>query len=34
MHDFDVYMAPIIEELKLLWKGVLAYDVVRIVGQR
>jgi hypothetical protein len=34
MHNFDIYMAPLIEELQLLWKGVLAYDVVRTIRQR
>jgi hypothetical protein len=34
MHNFDVYMAPLIEELQDLWKGVLAYDVERAIGQR
>ena len=26
--DFDVFMEPLIEELKYLWKGVDAFDVV------
>jgi hypothetical protein len=27
MHNFDVCMAPLIEELQDLWKGVPTYDV-------
>jgi hypothetical protein len=34
MHNFDVDMAPLIEELHDLWKGVPAYDVGHVVGQR
>ncbi len=34
MHNFDVYIEPLIEELQVLWKGVLTYDVVRPVEQR
>jgi hypothetical protein len=29
MHNIDVYMAPLIEELLVLWKGVAAYDMVK-----
>jgi hypothetical protein len=34
MHNFDVYMAPLIEELHDLWKGVPTYHVGQIVEQR
>jgi ribosomal protein S27AE len=34
MHNIDVYMVPLIEELQMLWKGVTAYDVGRPNGQR
>jgi hypothetical protein len=34
MHNFDVYIEPLIEELQVLWKGVSTYDVVRLVEQR
>jgi hypothetical protein len=34
MHNFDVYIPPLIEELQDLWKGVLAYDLGRAIGQR
>jgi hypothetical protein len=34
MHNFDVYMEPLIEELQVLWKGVPTYDVARLVGHR
>jgi hypothetical protein len=33
MHNIDVYMAPLIEELQVLWKGVATYDVARVEGQ-
>jgi hypothetical protein len=33
MHNIDVYMAPLIEKLQMLWRGVVAYDVVRLNGQ-
>lgn len=29
MHNIDVYMAPLMKELKMLQRGVLAYDVAR-----
>jgi hypothetical protein len=28
MHNINVYMAFVIEEVQILWKGVVAYDVV------
>jgi hypothetical protein len=31
---FYVYLAPLVEELVQLWKGVLAYDVIKEVGSR
>jgi hypothetical protein len=31
---FDVYLAPLVEELQQLWKGVLAYDISKEVGFR
>jgi hypothetical protein len=30
MHNIDVYMAPLIEELQVLWRGAIAYDVARV----
>ena len=33
-HFFDVYLAPLVEELQQLWKGMLAYDVMKEVGFR
>jgi hypothetical protein len=33
MHNFDVHMAPLIEELHDLWKGVPTYDVGWAIGQ-
>ncbi len=30
MHNIDLYMAFVIEELQMLWKGVVAYDVVSL----
>jgi hypothetical protein len=32
MHNFDVYMAPLIKELQTLWKGVATYDVAKVLG--
>jgi hypothetical protein len=34
MHNIDVYMAPLIEELQELWRGVIAWDVAKAKGQR
>jgi hypothetical protein len=34
MHNIDVYMAPLIEELQELWRGVIAWDVAKAEGQR
>ncbi len=34
MQNIDVYMAPLIEQLQVLWKGVVAYDVVKVEGER
>ena len=31
---FDVWMRPLIEEMKTLWKGVAAYDVLKPEGER
>ncbi len=31
---FDVYLQPLVEELQQLWKGVLAYDVVKPLSSR
>ncbi len=31
MHNFDVYMAPLIKELQALRKRVATYDVVKIL---
>ena len=31
---FDVYLAPLVEELQELWRGVLAYDILKEVGSR
>ena len=31
---FDVYLAPLVEELQHLWRGVLAYDILKEVGSR
>jgi hypothetical protein len=32
MENFDVFMEPLVEELLELWKGVLAYDILKDVG--
>jgi hypothetical protein len=34
MHNIDVYMAPLIEELQVLWRGVVAYDVAKVKGKK
>jgi hypothetical protein len=34
MHNIDVYMAPLIKELQVLWRGVATYDVARSKGVR
>jgi hypothetical protein len=34
MHNIDVYMALLIEELQELWKGVVAYDVAKVEGEK
>jgi hypothetical protein len=34
MHNIDVYMAPLIEELQELWRGVITRDVTKAEGQR
>ena len=31
---FDVYLEPLVEELMQLWKGVVAYDVLKELGSR
>lgn len=31
---FDVYLAPLVEELQQLWKGVIAYDIMKEIGFR
>jgi hypothetical protein len=33
MHNINVYMAPLIAELQVLWRGVASYDVARAEGQ-
>jgi hypothetical protein len=33
MHNINVYMAPLIKELQVLWRGVATYDVARAKGQ-
>jgi hypothetical protein len=33
MHNIHVYMAPLIEELQVLWRGVATYDVARVKRQ-
>jgi len=33
MHNIDVYMAPLIEELQVLWSRVVAYDVAKVKGK-
>jgi hypothetical protein len=30
MHNMDVHVAPLIEELQVLWKGVATYDVMKV----
>jgi hypothetical protein len=34
MHNIDVYMVLLIEELQVLWMGVVAYDVLRVERKR
>jgi hypothetical protein len=34
MQNINVYMAPLIEVLQELWKGVITYDVSRTEGER
>jgi hypothetical protein len=34
MHNIDVYMELLIEELQVLWKGVVEYDFLRVERQR
>jgi hypothetical protein len=34
MHNIDVCMAPLIENLQVLWKGVATYDVMRVEGHK
>jgi hypothetical protein len=29
MYNIDVYMAPLIKKLQMLWRGVAAYDVAK-----
>jgi hypothetical protein len=31
--NIDVYLAPLLDELQLLWKGVYAWDMTRLEGQ-
>jgi hypothetical protein len=33
MHNIDVYMEPLIKELQVLWRGVVAYDVAKVEGK-
>jgi hypothetical protein len=30
----DVYLAPLIEELQVLWRGVVVYDVAKVETQK
>jgi hypothetical protein len=32
MHNIDVYMAPLIEELQELWRGFITWDVAKAEG--
>jgi hypothetical protein len=34
MHNFDVYMQPLIDKLQELWRGVSTYDLLRVESQR
>ncbi len=34
MHHMDVYLAPLIEELQVLWRGVVVYDVAKVETQK
>jgi hypothetical protein len=34
MYHMDVYLAPLIEELQVLWKGVVIYDVAKVETQK
>jgi hypothetical protein len=34
IHNIDVCMAPLIEDLQVLWKGVAKYDVMRFEGHK
>jgi hypothetical protein len=34
MHNIDVYVAPLIEELQVLSRGVVVWDVAKEDGQR
>jgi len=34
MHNINVYMAPSIEELQELWRGIVTWDVAKDEGQR
>jgi hypothetical protein len=34
MHNIDVYMTPLIEELQVLWRRVVTYDVTKVEGKK
>ncbi len=34
MHHMDVYLAPLIEELQVLWRGVAVYDMAKVETQK
>ncbi len=34
MHNINVHMAPLIEDLQMLWKGVATYDVMKVEGHK
>ncbi len=34
MHNIDVYMAILIKEFQVLWRGVVAYDVAKVKGKK
>jgi len=34
LHNIDIYVAPLIEELQVLWRGVIAWDMAKEDGQR
>jgi hypothetical protein len=32
LKNFDVYLQLVVEELQELWKGIIAYDMLKLVG--